>query len=681
VTGSALVATVSVRDPARERVADVLEAELLAYPGPATAIAIVDRLTVADRATILVGSDEDLLAVVASALAMLVKCGHAVAVPGGHALAHLPFGLSRRQRTLSLCGRAVVALDRAVRASDVWRHAQEYAAAEIVFSGLTQELIIRDLLNLSRTGELVVIAEVRGRRADGRNLVVPKVFVCERADWTPKAPLTWLDYVVEQIRHLLEQRKRDDETSPTQAFSTKELRARLLEDATEDVPVATGRYGVDLEHPMTVTRALRQLAKSNNPLVCSVPQRLAMWTLAQADVCVGGLCPYSSDTDRLIAAAQCATARTGSPVVTADDIKLEIEGDAALTLTGNGSVATMLSDLAKENIASAKGHRVMRREQRLRRVGTLGGHAAYWVSTGEKDEESLLHAEALVALNGVTCAVERARITNRIVALESVISPIVATGRARQLLAEVDQLAERVRIMPRATAGVDACLATLDGQADTIRGWIQFRAPRQAGMPNDIQIEQGGLTALELREIFAPINRTAELLTTGGAVIRQYGGLIRRVRNTRFRNRRSGDAETAPEFLFDVADSLAYAARQWGGPTCQLMTFWAIEEMGELRDPRYLVAALRTENAEIRRRVIGGLALLRAEGARDTILHHVRDDVDAGVRECALWSIGMLLGDAANPLLNDVAVNDPDARVRRAASKFLSIGAHWWWRA
>ena len=168
--------------------------------------------------------------------------------------------------------------------------------------------------------------------------------------------------------------------------------------------------------------------------------------------------------------------------------------------------------------------------------------------------------------------------------------------------------------------------------------------------------------------------------SSGAAVTRHYSQLIRRVRNPAFVNRRSGHVRTAAEWLFDEVDALTYAARQWGGPTCQLLTLWAFEEIGELRDARYLFAALATEAREVRLRVMGGLALLRPAGAEERLRRHILNDVDASVRECALWALGMLIGHRADEVLREAAAMDAEGRVRRAAQRFLGTGANWWWR-
>ncbi len=117
----------------------------------------------------------------------------------------------------------------------------------------------------------------------------------------------------------------------------------------------------------------------------------------------------------------------------------------------------------------------------------------------------------------------------------------------------------------------DKFRAMLDRLDRELEGWLRFRTPREEDLPEGIEREGGGLTAMELRDIFAPLSPTAAAMKEAGQVIRHYGKLIRWVPNPQFRNRRSGFHDTAAEYLFDRVDALAYGARQWGGPTCRLL--------------------------------------------------------------------------------------------------------------
>jgi hypothetical protein len=676
--------TTAVTPSANERVRELLEVEWLVHRMPVPPEAIVSVLTTPDRALIVEGAADPLPAVRA-ALVALEAAGVAIAVPGGYAPARLPAGLSRRQRTLSLTVRAVLALGRAVRAGDVSAYAREHAPGELEVGGLSPALIARDMSGLTRTGDLVVVAVLRGDHTAGRKLLLPRSYAQDRERWMPRTPLTWLEYVAGHVTHLsqghAEVNATGDPHRSVLPFTTKQLRARLEADVREGRPVAEIAYGVDLARPMTVTLALQQLAEGPTPMIRSVPKRRALWILEAAEersrVADDA---FATDADRLIEAARQAIARAGTSVVTAAEVRAEIELNPALAPRGRGTVAAMLSDLAKERVDNGGGRRITRRVQRLRRAGTIRGRAFYWVSTGSDDVRTWSNAQEAVALQGLSDEIMCARFEERRDALKHVQSPLVAIGRARQMLAEIRRLSAALDLLPSSTPGIEVHREALGRHHAELDGWLQFRTPREREVPEGVDLEQGGLSAMELRDIFAPLSKTAAAMTEPGQVIRHYSGLIRRVPNPQFINRRSGAVETAAEYLFDPVDALEYGARQWGGPMCRLMSHWAIEEVGELRDPRYLYVALRAARAEQRIRILGGVALMRPRGAEAVLQRHARDDADCGVREGALWSLGMLVGSRADPIAREVSTSDPATSVRRAASRFLELGDQWWWR-
>jgi hypothetical protein len=104
----------------------------------------------------------------------------------------LPAQRSRRSRVLTLVKDVVVLLGRAVRASDVVEHAAERSE----FDDLTSELIVRSLMSLAETGELLT-KTIRGD-GGGINLYLPADFDLNL--YLPREPLT----LMEEIAHFVE---------------------------------------------------------------------------------------------------------------------------------------------------------------------------------------------------------------------------------------------------------------------------------------------------------------------------------------------------------------------------------------------------------------------------------------------------------------------------------------------
>jgi hypothetical protein len=173
---------------------DTVTAVLLAYPSPATPERVLDALTAPDLDALGLADAAPLVGLV-EALDGMAHRGDLRAVPGGYATAFLPIGISNRQRALSLCGRTAIALERAVRVSDVWSYVEQHAPDEIRVAGLTLGRLTRGLCSLKETGTVVAVAVTQGDSTKGRNLLVPRAILHSGVEWTPKEPLAWLDYV------------------------------------------------------------------------------------------------------------------------------------------------------------------------------------------------------------------------------------------------------------------------------------------------------------------------------------------------------------------------------------------------------------------------------------------------------------------------------------------------------
>lgn len=100
----------------------------------------------------------------------------------------LPDTLSRRRRVLGIVYRAVEHFGRAIRTGDVL----DFVVGLQDEENIDPELITRDLLNLSRTGELTVVGTVRGDEK-GINLYLPSDLNPD--SYMPTEPLTWLEEV------------------------------------------------------------------------------------------------------------------------------------------------------------------------------------------------------------------------------------------------------------------------------------------------------------------------------------------------------------------------------------------------------------------------------------------------------------------------------------------------------
>ena len=283
-------------------------------------------------------------------------------------------------------------------------------------------------------------------------------------------------------------------------------------------------------------------------------------------------------------------------------------------------------------------------------------------------------------------AFDRGDYVRRTVEIEHAQSSAVAKGRARQLESELLPLYERANSVLLAepadseqATDADKTLALVAGTLETIRGWWRFRGEDAATALGDVCAPRM-YTADELRTLLAPFSDTAAALDNDGAVKSLYWRAIRRLPNPSFKNRRASSRDQAHEFYFDACDAHLYLASQWGGPFTLLMSMEVRHELGDLRDPRYVLEGLRNADPRTRRRLIGSLGFLGNPDSAVIVESRARNDDDPTVRECALWALGLLRGDGAGGILREAAVSDPSRMVRESAARFLRTGAHWWYR-
>lgn len=659
-----------------------------------------DRRRIADDATNSEEqkqTDDGVVAIVARLLEELVATGRAVQRDGGYVAieeeeaASRMVGLttSRRQKTLTIAERTVAHLGRAVRACDLAEYVRQYLPQAVADYEPLLTVLARDLQNLGNTGELIAVGRVRGLRADGVVLYLPARLAPRSEEFLPKSPLTWIDYVLTVIVALWGKRISDAGTAGTQPrpITTKEVRAQLRADLAEDGrAVALSTWGQDLDASMTVQLALDTLSKGSVPAIRAIPDRTALWVPADVDLKTVALdVAFGTDADRVVEAIRRAMARLDAPAVSPTEVEAEIALDDALTLSKSTSAARVLSDLSKITVDDGTGRRRPRRHQRVHRVGRKGGANLYCAVTlmpleGAGECPELEDARRFAASEAVLREAAALDVESRLSALGRVRSPMIALGRARLLAADLSAIIPDVeRIAQEGHEAARTVLGQLVRAREDAIGWMRFRGSLVKGVPDDVMQAPKALTPTELQALFAPVSPTAAALRDAGSVVRQYGRLIKRVPNREYVSQRSGDPRTAQRYLFDAVSARCYGVRLWGGPQARLAALMVEDELGELRDGRYLLPALAVENLEQRLRAIAAIAFLQPEGGEDALGQRARNDADAGVRELAIWALGFSGATDADTIAREAAKEDPSEHVRRAARRFVDAGPGWGW--
>lgn len=120
------------------------------------------------------------------------------------------------------------------------------------------------------------------------------------------------------------------------------------------------------------------------------------------------------------------------------------------------------------------------------------------------------------------------------------------------------------------------------------------------------------------------------------------------------------------ESLFESADLLMGVASRWGGSECRYQAFLAKQELGNLRDARFILPAFNSDKSEDRITGIAWLAFLRAEP--EIIYNLALNDPVVEVRQTALWAYSFMGGLNHRQLAARLSETDLSLTVRSLAA-------------
>ncbi|HEX8000858.1 MAG TPA: hypothetical protein VF528_20925 [Pyrinomonadaceae bacterium] len=576
----------------------------------------------------------------------------------------LPTVQSRRRRVFDLVRDAVIEFNRAVRVIDIL----EYAATVPSVEDLTQNLITHDVLSLSMTGELSVVGSTRGGN-EGINLYLPSEMDEEK--YKPSTPLTWLEEVAHAVSDLWNERAKNAaaEKRRPRPMSTGEIRAHLTTIQFQFSP------NPSRDQSQLIVDAVKNLSNTSNPVLRKIKrqgEKALLWVpigIKNEELDLGGA--YASDTERIGEAVKRATERLGRPV-SVRDTKEEFEIDDALRPAGTSDLFNILADLSKETVCAGSGKdRQERVTRRIFRVGRVGGETYYCV-------DNLPEAQAYIKFRQLESRWETLKADEQLDSLETVSLPSVAVGRAMLITREVEQISIELNDL-RQVKRIDStthCAAKelyecVCGIAETALQRLDSHVKGLKGLPTTVSTAVPVWTAQELLEFIKPLYPYAQKITSIAKFITLMGNDIRRVPNPDFLNRFGDDPFTAAEFLYDRTDALIYSAKKWGGNECSLQAMLAENELGWLRDPRFVFPALVSNNFETRLTGVSCLAFLQSKEGSKILRHIAVNDQYPGIRQSALWAYGFAAGDRANAFISRVMKNDHEARVRAFAKEML----------
>ncbi len=586
----------------------------------------------------------------------------------------LPDSLSRRRRVLGIVYRAVEHFGRAVRTGDVL----EFVCGMDEPGGISPELITRDMMNLAETGELALVATVRGDEK-GANLYLPSDLNPE--PFLPTEPLTWLEDVARSFTDLWneELNHATDEGRKARPLSTGAVRTKVGE--------ATS-WPANLEDPRLLPNALLQLAHPDNALIRKVErkgQQSLMWApVGVIDESLDLGDAYVSDAERVSMAVERGCRRLGRPV-NIRDVRDEIEMDPALQPAGKSPLRSIVSDVSKQTIDAGNGNRRDRVNCHYIHVGKVNGDSYYHHDAATGDEARSYVRFRQLELRWSETAESAAHSDYRACML-----PSVAIGRAMLVRAEVERLINDLdellqeRAVDQATRREAQSLRERVAEViGTASEWLARQDTACLNIPRKVSTSITGWTAAELLQAFKPLYPAAKKLDSPNRLTTMIGRKIRRFPNPEFKSRFSKDPHKASEFLFDRADALLFAAARWGSYECCMQAMLIRSEIGALRDPRFIYPAFSSPSFEERLRAIACLAYVQSELGNELLRDASLNDREPGLRQSALWAYGFSGGEGSNELLAQRAKEDPDGRVRafcQGALESLTKNEGLWWK-
>jgi hypothetical protein len=597
--------------------------------------------------------------------------GATAVFPSGDAT--LPDKQTRRGRILLLVHGAVEHFNRAVRIGDILN----YAAGRPETRDLDAPTIAHDVLSLAQTGDLRVVAIVRGEE-NGNNLYLPSAL--EPALFMPTEPLTWLEEVAHAFNEVWAEhlRKAETENRLPRPVSTGEVRARWA---------ASSNAHPKAHQRQPVVNAMGMLAKNSRkqpPLVRKIrrkDEKAILWAPVEfQDVQLDVGYAHASDAERIGIAVQRAVEHLGRPV-TVRDVADEVQLDPSLRPASSVPLFQLLSDASKEKIAVSRGRQKPRILRRAYRIGTVGNVTYYYHST-----EGLQAARTYVELQRVEARWLTMQAEERLAQIKACVAPSLALGNARLVIVELQFFCQTVKDLlacqmdsttRREAEDLLEKIMKVVHEAD--RCINSYDEEIRQELPEDISTDVIGWTAEELFSVLYHLHPNLKNEKDYNDLNGLLCKAIRRIPNPNFRHRFSKELRGAYEFLFDRTDALIYAARRWGGYECSFQAKTASSELGRLRDARYVFPALHSGDLRVRLVGVACLAFLSSDEGNYYLRQIAVEDPEPGVRQSALWAYGFAHAEGVQELLSERSNNDINAYVRTFAKKAMKLDEKTWW--
>lgn len=546
---------------------------------------------------------------------------------------------SARQHASKLVRDAVIFYGRAVRLEDLRTFAKNEPAE-------FYERLSGTLGNLVYEGKIYIAKQGR-RDKYGGCFYLPTDIRGEH--FTENLPLSWLDIVEQSFRELWR-----DKTMEAKAKG--EL---LVPPLTGDVKkYILAQFGEDVfpEDKASVSYALAYLCRTKpEPVLKKLrhgSSRKIFWLPATAlpnDYCLDK--QNKSKSEQGLMMIKAAIAKLGRPA-TADEI------GSAIALSEGKSKGQYVSF---NELTNNTAHSL------LRRVGFVAGEWYYYYGEITDEESTVFLTAQRCYLNWIQFDAALELETIHLCKL-----PTVAYGRlllikqtARRIKDDLKKISNNREVCQKFCVFLDDLFMDIEKIIVETELRLSYLNVSRWNLPPNIVQQTAMLDSEQLSNLLKPILNVARKYKFDHKVSDVIGRRLKKHINPDYTPYFPGTSRfnLMSRYLYDRCDVMIYTGNYVGASFCRMLAGMAKVEMGSLRDSRFIVPMLKSENFEHRIGVIACLAFLQIPEQDAILFQTALNDSDPGVRQAALWAYAFRKNSDLQDLIHKINQNENNKNV------------------
>lgn len=561
---------------------------------------------------------------------------------------------SYRQKVIALVYDAASFYNRAVKLGDL----QNYAKTVNKSSEFCGQTLTHAVARLVYTGDLYIAKQGR-RDKYGGSFYLPIRITGDQ--YTENLPPSWLDIVWQAFQELWSycKTKAKKEGGLPSPLITEEVENYILEQFGKDVfpadqsPVAYALAYLSKPKPEPVIKKLR---RSSFGRVLWVPA-----SVSSKEYSLGTQAKNKSESENIM--VRDAVAKLGCPV-TAGEISALAERSPEFKQYNRISFANLIDGTAFS---------------RIRRVGLVAGQWYYYYGDISEEDCNAFIAVRRCRLEWSHCNAGKELKNLGFCKLTSLVFGrlMLIKQEAHRIINELQDVTNDKRINKRFYEDANDLLTEIKKVLAQVELQIPTVKVDKRNLPVKITQQTAMLSSQQLSKMLKPLLYKARKYEFDHKVADLFGRDLRRHVNPAYRPVFTGSCEinAVSRYLFDQFDALINAAHKVGGSLSRMLAAMVKVEMGNLRDSRFVMRMLDSENYEHRIRAAACLAFLRIPEHEDTLFQTVLNDPDSGVRKVALWSYAFRGGAKIKMLLGSIGRQEKNEQVLDLSKRLFEVSA------